>query len=148
MTTYVAAVDFSKGSRQALEVAARHAAQDDAKVVLVHAFQPGFRTSMVHGSGSLDPITQVQQEMKLEGAVELTTEWADILRRADVDVEIVAEEEDAASLILKAAKEHHADMIVVGRAGHGKVHELFLGSTADTVVRKARVPVLVVPQRD
>lgn len=146
MPTYVVAVDFSKGSRQALDVAAQRAKADKARVVLVHAFHAGFRLAMIYDTGTLDPITQVQQEMKLEEAVEFSTEWAGILRRQGIDVDTVAKEEDAASLILEVANEHRADMIIIGREGHGVIHEFFLGSTADTVVRRAQVPVLVVPK--
>jgi nucleotide-binding universal stress UspA family protein len=47
--------------------------------------------------------------------------------------------------ILKAARRHHADLVVVGTRGIGRAARLLLGSTADAVLRRTRVPVLAVP---
>lgn len=37
------------------------------------------------------------------------------------------------------------DLIVVGSHGHGRLYQLLAGSVADTVVRKATCPVVIVP---
>ncbi len=47
--------------------------------------------------------------------------------------------------ILAAAEEYDADLIVMGRQGHGAVGRFFFGNVTERVVRKARCPVLVVP---
>jgi nucleotide-binding universal stress UspA family protein len=46
--------------------------------------------------------------------------------------------------IVKVAEAENVDMIVVGLHGHGEVHRLFFGGTANHVVRQAPCPVLVV----
>lgn len=145
MPTYLVAIDFSKTSRQVLDLASAWAHQDKADLVLVHAFASGFRLGMVYEDEPLDPIGQLEQEMKLDEAVEFTTKWAGLLRADGLQVTTVAKEADAARLILEQAKEHDPDMIILGRAGHGAIREFFLGSTADAVVRRAEVPVVVVP---
>jgi nucleotide-binding universal stress UspA family protein len=48
--------------------------------------------------------------------------------------------------ILDAAREAHADLIVVGTAARSPIARLFLGSTADKVIRGATCSVLVVPR--
>ncbi|MCL6593924.1 MAG: universal stress protein [Alicyclobacillus sp.] len=50
--------------------------------------------------------------------------------------------------ICRIAEEVQADLVVLGRHGHGALHRfqrLFLGSVSSGVLRHARVPVLVVP---
>jgi len=47
--------------------------------------------------------------------------------------------------ILKAVKRRRADLIVLGTRGSGNTKRLLLGSTAEGVLRHARVPVLAVP---
>jgi nucleotide-binding universal stress UspA family protein len=37
-----------------------------------------------------------------------------------------------------------ASLIVLGHTGHSRLHNIFLGSTADRVVERAHCPVLVV----
>jgi nucleotide-binding universal stress UspA family protein len=46
--------------------------------------------------------------------------------------------------IVKAAEEWQADLIVIGSHGRGGVGRALLGSTAETVMRHSRCPVLVV----
>ena len=52
------------------------------------------------------------------------------------------------ALILDAAQRHRAQLIVMGTHGRGGLEDLFLGSTAGKIVRKARCPVLTVRTRD
>ncbi len=145
--TFVVAVDFSETSRQMLEVAIREAQAHDARIVLVHAFHGRMKIGMVYRDAALDPIRELEQELKLDEAVELSTEWAEVARQAGVDVETVAREETPASLILDVADEVDADRIIMGRAGHGAIAEFVMGSTSKQVVKKAKVPVLVVPKQ-
>lgn len=50
-----------------------------------------------------------------------------------------------AETILEYAEEHAIDLLVVGRTGRGGVAEALLGSTADRLVRRSPIPVVVVP---
>lgn len=47
--------------------------------------------------------------------------------------------------IVEYAREHAADLIVLGSHGHGPVVHFLLGSVAERVVRQAVCPVLIVP---
>ena len=47
--------------------------------------------------------------------------------------------------ILRLARRPRADLIVMGTRGTGGVARLLLGSTAEAVLRNARIPVLAVP---
>ena len=46
-------------------------------------------------------------------------------------------------MICQVAKEEHANLVVIGTRGLGKVRRTFLGSVSDYVVAHAHVPVLV-----
>ncbi len=48
-------------------------------------------------------------------------------------------------VIVDYARDHAADMIVLGSHGHGPVIHLLLGNVAERVVRQAVCPVLIVP---
>lgn len=52
---------------------------------------------------------------------------------------------DPAEEILKAARRLGADLIVMGTQGHRGPKRLFFGSTADAILRRSTIPVLVVP---
>lgn len=47
--------------------------------------------------------------------------------------------------ILRAAREHHADQIVLVSHGREGLARLFLGSVAEGVIRKADRPVVIIP---
>lgn len=51
---------------------------------------------------------------------------------------------DPAGEILKAAKEVHADLIVMGSRGLGQIGGLILGSVSEHVLHGAHTPVLIV----
>jgi nucleotide-binding universal stress UspA family protein len=50
----------------------------------------------------------------------------------------------SSDVLIAASREHRADLIVVGSHGRQGMQRLFLGSVAETLVRTAPVPVLVV----
>jgi nucleotide-binding universal stress UspA family protein len=49
-----------------------------------------------------------------------------------------------AQALPRMASERTCDLIVLGHTGHSRLHDLFLGSTADRVVERAHCAVLVV----
>jgi nucleotide-binding universal stress UspA family protein len=49
-----------------------------------------------------------------------------------------------AEMLMRWAAERAADLIVIGRTGHSRLQEFFLGSTTDRVVDRAPCDVLVV----
>lgn len=140
----VVGVDFSDRSRRALDAATGLARDLGASLVLVHAF-----TMLPHVAGprntNPDPITQVELEVEMEEAVELTAAWANEARKAGLEVETVAVEAAPDEAILDAAKRHHALLVVVGTHGRTGLKRLLLGSVAETVVQQSDRPVLVVP---
>ncbi len=51
------------------------------------------------------------------------------------------------SIIRQFAKSKHADLIVMGMKGRGESNSIF-GSTTTMVMRKSKVPVLVIPEKN
>jgi nucleotide-binding universal stress UspA family protein len=49
--------------------------------------------------------------------------------------------------IVRLAGEDDAELILVGSHGHGGLHHLLVGSTTEDLLRRATVPVVVVPAR-
>jgi nucleotide-binding universal stress UspA family protein len=49
---------------------------------------------------------------------------------------------------LKEADLLEAGLIVVGTHGHGAVYDVLIGSYSAGIIRKSKLPVLVVPVRD
>jgi nucleotide-binding universal stress UspA family protein len=62
----------------------------------------------------------------------------------EVRVELVLRHEYAGPALVAATEE--ADLIVVGRRGHGAPLGIYLGSLARLLIREGKCPVAVVPQ--
>ena len=53
----------------------------------------------------------------------------------------------SAETILSHADSLGASLIIMGTHGHGKLYHLILGSVSNSVLKHAKVPVLLVPVR-
>ena len=53
---------------------------------------------------------------------------------------------DPAEELERAAEDHGAGLIVVGRKGHGAMHRFLLGSVSTRLVHHSSIPVAVIPQ--
>jgi nucleotide-binding universal stress UspA family protein len=80
-------------------------------------------------------------------AAESMAEQVRVLRRSlprCVGVELVVRAGSPANEITDCARDVRADLVVMGRGGRRVLRDALRGSTAECVVRRARVPVLVV----
>ncbi|OGA55557.1 MAG: hypothetical protein A3G81_13685 [Betaproteobacteria bacterium RIFCSPLOWO2_12_FULL_65_14] len=66
------------------------------------------------------------------------------LREAGFEVAVrIRDSGDPAAELLQLAREEGAGLVVIGSRSHSLVHDLFLGSVAREVIRKASIPVLL-----
>lgn len=144
--TIVVGIDFSDCSRSAAEAALALARDLDARIILVHAFSHLPRP-VLGGESDHDPLAAVQASVDLDEARQLSMEWATWLRAEGADVDTVAQEGDAAGLVVATARERNAAFIVVGTNRKGGLKRFFLGSVAEGIMRQADRPVLVVPTK-
>ncbi len=69
------------------------------------------------------------------------------MRELSPDFTIVIDSGDPADVIMRAAETHGCDLIVTGVARDEPLGRLVLGSTVERLVRRSRIPVLVVRKR-
>ena len=133
----VVGIDGSDNACRAVEWAAGLAALTGARVVAVHALGLLF-----HGEhGEVVPA----QPMRGEIETKLAHEWCAPLSAAGVVHECRVVDGPPVMVLLAAADELDADLIVVGSRGLGGFPELLLGSTSTQVAQLARRPVTIVP---
>lgn len=146
------ATDFSQQAEVAYPWAARLASSNDGCVVLAHALEddlvataPVFAHYMA--PGALD-VGHYREEFR-RGASKALEAAADRLRTHGVEVEtLLLERGKPAQAIVDAALEHRCSAIVISTHGRSGLAHLLLGSTAEKVVRTAKMPVLTVHEGD
>lgn len=158
MTRVLVAVDDTDGSVRAAETAhrlfgdaAEYLAVNVTNVVDLGAipwYGAGFGAPYVAPYGAVwayrtdvvpaDPSTEDPELLAAEHA-------RDVAERSGMgDAVVVAEEGDPAAAVLRAAEEHHVDVIVVGTHERGWFDRLVRPSVSKEIVKQAHVPVLVV----
>jgi universal stress protein A len=138
--TIVVATDFSEQAEKATRYAIDLARRLDARVHLVHAWLfPPITTPEVGGPLVAGLINDLEREAAK--ALELA------LARysgAGIPVEGTVVTNDPRDGVVDAAAKLGADLIVVGTHGRRGLTRALLGSVAESIVRSATCPVLVV----
>lgn len=127
----VCPVDFSDSSEAALDLASKLARENGAKLLIVHVEE---NAALAHPGmfGGLPPVTWPQRQ-RLNEVLPTATE---VLFEQDMLIG------DPATEIVEFADKKDADLIVMGTHGNSGMLRMLLGSVAEGVVRKSKVPVL------
>jgi nucleotide-binding universal stress UspA family protein len=137
----VVGVDGSAGAARALAWAADHASRLDAEVVVVHSIDVAL---------AIPPPTVAAPPFVIDDRVRADLrsaldEWCAPLRDAGIPHRALLYEGNPTAAISQIARDEHADLIVVGRRGHGGFAELLLGSVANSLAHHATIPIVIVP---
>jgi nucleotide-binding universal stress UspA family protein len=140
---FLVPLDGSDLAEQALGPARQLAARFDAELLLVRVLSPVLHTryrtgKLVLASAGFDEV---------EDAWHYLSEHADRLRTAGQRVSIWVLVGSPAAAIAEAARTEHADAIVMTTHGRHGAGRLLLGSTADGILQRTGLPVLLVPPR-
>jgi universal stress protein A len=132
--------DLSEGAELALSYAFALGGAVSAKVHLLHAIsvpiQPGDRSAL-HGF-----IDELQAQGR-QALMEIATRYASTQTAGQQ----IVQPGDPRDLIVEWAGKVDAGLIVMGTHGRRGLSRMLLGSVAESVVRTAQCPVLVIPPK-
>lgn len=132
--------DFSKHAEYALKVAAQIAKKNDGEIFLVHMLE--LPTS---GNDALSTAHEIPELMLFKNAaINKLDSLMDADYLDDVKISKIIQFEMAFDGIVKNAKAHNADLIIMGSHGASGFQEMFIGSNTEKVVRNSDIPVLVI----
>jgi nucleotide-binding universal stress UspA family protein len=135
--------DFSGCANYALPYAATIARATNAQIICVHVVEPVVPAVGYTGLADPMPIADISEQLE-DSAERQLPKLAECEECTGLNVEEVIVHGDAAAEIVRVASEQEVDLIVIsshGRTGFGRI---IFGSTAESVVRHASCPVLVV----
>jgi universal stress protein A len=133
------ATDFSPTSLYAFGIARDLARQNRAELLLLHVAGPPGPEQVSFG--------EVETELEPEGYFRrLLGQMQDLFKPQgkDVPLSYLIVEGEPVAQIARVAREQGCDLLVIGTHGHTPLARLFMGSTAERLVRTAPCPVLTV----
>ncbi len=142
MKRILAATDGSDGAERAIELAADLCRSLDGTLLILTVTEDP-------SASSLDALARSERD--LGEAIDLLVHQLlnharTCARRAGATrIEAMSGWGDPTESIINFARQHHADAIVVGRRGRGRLSGLLLGSVSQKLVTLAPCPVIVVP---
>ncbi|HZZ13540.1 MAG TPA: universal stress protein [Paraburkholderia sp.] len=143
-TRILVAVDGSNTSRRAFDAALELAKSTGA---VLQPFYVVENTPMYFEAPGYDP--SILRNRLVEQGKELGADFAAAMAAQGVTGEIAVGEasslDDVSVVVLKAAADFNADLLVMGTHGRRGFQRLILGSVAERCVRQASLPVLLIP---
>ncbi|MBJ7881183.1 universal stress protein [Gelidibacter salicanalis] len=142
MDKIIVPIDFSKYSEYALEAAAILAKQNNAEILVLH---------MLEMSDGLFSGSDKGQKPKVLFFLKLAQQkFEEFLNKEyleGIKITPIVKHSKVFSEVSEVAKEHNADLIVMGSHGVSGFTEVFVGSNTEKVVRHSEIPVLVIKQK-
>ncbi len=149
MKKVLVAIDYNPVSEKVAKAALDLVDSIDAEICLLHVlaevsyYGTDYPTFLGYdGYTGMGPDINMVLEMR-KVAEEFLEKAADHLNHPAVTTHLT--EGDTASAILDYAEEWKADLIVMGTHSHSALEKLLMGTVAEKVLEKTKVPVYMVP---
>jgi nucleotide-binding universal stress UspA family protein len=142
----IVGVDGSDSSARAVEWCAANAKAMGAEVIAAFAVDLPIYAASGFGFAPIPvpspEVTEAERERLRE---QIEGEWCARLAKSGVPLHGVVIDGAPAFALMELAEKENADMVVVGRRGHGGFAELLLGSTAHHLSHHLDRPLVIVP---
>lgn len=142
MKNILVGIDFKENTQSLLDQATRIANKFQSKLWLIHAVapEPDF---VGYGVGPQSIRDFRADELKSESKT--LDQYVKDLNKKGVEAEALFLMGATADILIETAKKLNSDLLMVGHHNHGFMYKIIFGDTAEEVVKKANIPVLVVP---
>ena len=144
------ATDLSKNSAYAFRYAIKSAEVHDAKIDMLNVLQIPRYMSEMDWSAELAIVSEETKAINAERLKKRLEEFVQReLKSKPEMINRVASfqvvEGDPAPMILQKADELKSDILIMGTHGKGLIAYTFLGSVAQEVLQRIRIPVFIIP---
>ncbi|QDU64479.1 Universal stress protein F [Planctomycetes bacterium Pan216] len=143
MNRILVPIDFSLTTQAVVNAAIQAARLVDGEVFLLHVAPSESTLSAAYEAG-LNDVRHWRAEDILAEHRQIV-ELAQRFEENGVKATALLIQGKTVDKILSKAESLHATLIIMASHGHGALYDLMVGSTAEGVLRKASVPVLIIP---
>lgn len=142
MKNILVSLDFGKGADILLEKATEMARAFGSKVWIVHIAppDPDFVGYDAGPQSVRDTVAEALREKHrtLQG-------FAEKLGKKGVDARAFLLQGNTVETILKEAEKFNTDLIIAGHEDHNFIYKSIIGSVSSRLLRKSKIPVMLVP---
>jgi nucleotide-binding universal stress UspA family protein len=136
MKRLLVGTDGSVSGQAAVSWAVDIARTTDSELVVARAWRPGFA----------EVAPETYDELRDDARGTLDDHWCAVARESDTPYQPLLLEGDPREVLLAAAADTHADLVVVGARGTGShPHALHLGSVTHHLVHNTTLPLAAIP---
>ncbi len=153
MKKIMIALDYDKTAKKVAETGYSMAKAMEAEVVLLHVISdPVYYSSTEYSPilGLTDPLSVDPLNFDSPDRLrKVSQHFLDAMKSQlhDDTVQTLLQDGDYADSILKAAKNLHADIIVMGSHSHKWLENIILGSVTEKVLRQTTIPLFIIPTK-
>lgn len=142
MKNILVAIDFNKNETLLIDKAFELAESFDSKLWLMHIAAPdpdfvGYEVGPQYIRDSR--ATKLRKEHKQ------LQKYSTMLKKKGVDSEGLLLQGATIEMIIEESKKLDADLIIAGQHDHGFFYNAFVGSVSAQIIKKSKIPVLIVP---
>ena len=142
MKTILVPTDFSANADNALNYAIELAKIENAKLILLHAFETNYES----GAVSYNLIAEEKASLEIQSNKRLQTIGYKIELSSKLKYECISVEGFVIDVILNLIEEQEIDLVVMGTKGASGLSGVIFGSNTTKVIEKAKCPVIAVPE--
>jgi len=142
MRNILVTIDFINNEKQLIDIALQLAESFNSKVWLLHiaAPDPDF---IGYDVGPQYIRDSRAEELKKEH--KLLQEYTTTLEKKGVDSEGLLVQGATIEMIIEESKKLNVDLIIAGHHERGFFYNAFVGSMSTKIIKKSKIPVLIVP---
>ena len=135
-------MDFNKNEEPLIDKALDLAKAFDSKLWLVHIAAPdpdfvGYEVGPQYIRDSR--AAELRKEHKL------IQEYTNKLKQKGVNTEGLLLQGATIEIVIKESKKLNIELIIAGHHEHGFLYKAFVGSVSDGILKKSKIPVLLIP---
>jgi nucleotide-binding universal stress UspA family protein len=139
--------DFSKNAWNAIAYAVQFFKDEECLFYLLNTYTPvAYRIDYLVGGPAVSAIPDGGIDISLTGLEQTLAKIEKNYPNSKHHFETISEFNTLTDEVSSCCKKEGIDLIVMGTKGASGVKEIFLGSNTIHVIRKARVPVLAIPE--
>lgn len=145
MKNILVSIDFNNNEKILIDKAIEMAKAFDSKIWLLHVAAP---EPEFIGFGVGPQYIRDSRAEELRKEHRLLSDYTDLIRLENQECEGLLINGATIEMILEETRKLSIDLIIIGHHVHTIMYKAFFGSVASGVIKKANIPVLIVPLKD